>query len=560
MSLNITIPTPKQPEKNPNRNWKSWAMKEIYTGPDGTGAWVPNVHDLVWDRNSGWYEVASVDYTTGLSVLIPINMCKTGTGATEDDSLLVAGPGAVSQVYVLMVDTSVTPHVVKFDHRFYIPGTEAAYIKIFKTANISNGGDVISATFDSAGAMISENIALEKFYHGTALQRPRTGYLTEAVEAGELVSVVVYDRDGSKSSVFRMAVSLTNSIRDLNAEFNYVTSIELVSDFISKTDSNIVEIPQNMNIDSTLIKGRVNYLGKPSVVLPIDGSKFTLHGTKAYIPTVPNQVGDLVLSYKMSNNENGYGTTTDGIISRAYRIKTVDVDLRYSLKLFAIPYWSANKWNLRWYLTNLDRSILFDVTDKVSVATGSKAYDGNPTNKTIQNIQVSINWSQVASGNGYHHHVQNLKIKNNVPANELLAKVPNKDLNSYVTISYSDDLGFYNETYSAKVIRSGSNNVKLDISNGYSDIEVWLDNLYYKLAPLHLDTGEYQAPKPTHVRLSCGDFYRIIPINKVLEQIENVNLSGNGLQGLTLTMEFIQEAGVSDVELGVGYLILQQSA
>lgn len=558
MSLNITIPTPKQPEKNPNRRWSSWSIKEIYTGPDGTGAYVPNVEDLVWDRNSGWYEVASVDYSTGLSILVPLNMAKTGTGATEDDSLLVAGPGAFSQTYVLLVDTSVTPHVVKFDHRFFIPGSTAAYIKIFKTANISNGGDVISAMFDSAGAMVSENIPLEKFYHGTNLQRPRTGYLTERVENGDLVSVVIYDRDGSKTGVIRMAVSLTNSIRDLNADFNYVTSIELISEFVSKSDANMIEIPHNMNIDSTLIKGRVNYLGKPSVILPIDESKFMLHGTKAFVSTVPNQVGDLVLSYKVGNNENAYGTTADGVISRAYRIKTINADLRYSLKLFAIPYWNVNKWALKWYLTNLDRSILFDVTDKVAVATGSKAYDGNPENKTIQSIQVSINWSQVAAGNAYHHHVQNLKIKNNVPANEQLAKTANRDVNSYVIINYSDDIGFYNENVSAKATKVGVNNFTMNISNGQVDIENWLDNHYYKLAPLQLDSGEYQAPKPTHVRLSCNDFYRVIPIDKVLQDIENVNLVGNNVQGLTLTMEFIEEAGVHDVELGVGYMIIQQ--
>ena len=73
-SLNITIPTPLQPEKNPNRRFSTWARHEVYTGPNGTGAYLPNQHDLVCDRLTGYYEVSSVDMTTGLSILTPINV------------------------------------------------------------------------------------------------------------------------------------------------------------------------------------------------------------------------------------------------------------------------------------------------------------------------------------------------------------------------------------------------------------------------------------------------------------------------------------------------------
>ena len=84
----LSIPTPLQPEKNPNRRFYQWAREEIYTGPNGTGAYVPNQGDLVYDRQLGMFEVASVDYTTGLSILTPINLCNMGVGATEEDSLL----------------------------------------------------------------------------------------------------------------------------------------------------------------------------------------------------------------------------------------------------------------------------------------------------------------------------------------------------------------------------------------------------------------------------------------------------------------------------------------
>ena len=561
--MTLTIPTPSQPEKNPNRRFSQWAKSEVYTGPSGTGAYVPNPFDLVWDRLTGMYEVASVDYTTGLSILSPINICKTGMGATEEDALLSIGPGAASEAYVLLVDTSVIPHVVKFDHRFFIPGSEAAYVKIFKGTNVTGDGIVISAMFNVAGQMISENIPLESFYNNQTLQRPMTGYLTQAVPSGELVSVVVYDRDGGRYQTYRMVVSLTNSIRDLNAEYSYVTGIELVSDFISPTDANLLEIPQNMNLDATLIRGRVSHLGKPSTVLPIDGSKFVLHGMNSYIATVPNQEGDLVLTYKLGNNENGYGTTSDGLITKAYRIKTTNVDLRYTMKLFAVPMWASNLWTLRWFLYNLDRSMFFDVSDKVMVATGGTAYDGDPSNKNVQELRYAVNWNQVAVGNGYNYHVQTLKVKNNAPGSEPLSLAGDGNIRSYVTIGYSDDLEFFGKELSAKAYPKPSqpSRTNLSLANGYNDLAEWLDAHYYGLLPLHLDAAEIQPPMPTHVRLSCDGFYRVVDIEQIYFPIQDVNIPlAPSPQGKTLTMEFIQQNGLEELELAMGYLTIQHVA
>jgi hypothetical protein len=558
----LNNPTPSQPEKNPNRRFTVWAAKEIYTGPNGSGAYVPNQYDLVWNRNLGWYEVSSVDYTTGLAVLSAINIAKFGLGATEADALLSIGPGAATAAFVLLVDTSVVPHVAKFDPRFYIPGSEAAYVKIFKGADNTSGGNVISAMFNSAGAMTSENIPLENFYLGTNLKRPITGYLNQDVGSGELVTVAIYDRDGTRSGTYRLVVSLTDSVRDLNADFSYITGIELISDFMSKSDAGVLEIPQNMNLEATMVKGRVHRLGKPPIDLPVDGSKFNLYGMDAFVASIPNQEGDLVLTYKLDSSENAYNATSDGILPREYRIRTTDADLRYTLKLFAVPVWNSVKvrWKLTWYLYNLDRSILYAVTDKVVVATGSVAYDGDPANKNIQNIQMAINWQNVAAGNGYNYHVENLKIKNNMPATEALAVGGDASLRSYVNISYSDSLGYFGENASARISAgsTGSSMARLNIANGYLDLMDWLDAFYYELLPLYIDTAEFQAPEPTHVRLICDGFYRVIPIEDVLNPINSVNIAlSPSPQGKTLIMQFIQQNGLSELELAIGYMVLQ---
>ena len=558
----ISNPTPLQPERNPNRRFTEWLRAEVYTGPQGTGSYVPNKYDHVWDRNNGMFEVAEVDINTGLSVLVPINLCKTGMGATEEDALLSIGPGAASEAFVLIVDTSIIPHVANFDHRFFIPGSEAGYVKIFKGAEIQSGSEVISAMFNGAGQMTSENIPLEAFYHGTALKRPRSGFVTQALSAGELVSVVVYNADGSRSSVYRLVVALSNTYRDLNAEWSYVTGIELISDFLSATDANLIEIPQNMNLDATLIRGRVHFMGQASTTFPIDGSKFDLHGMGAFIPSVPNQVGDLVLTYKLGNNENAYGATEDGVITRPYRIKTINADLRYTFKLFAVPVWISNtaRWSMKWYLYNLDRVAMYDVTDKVIVSPGSSAYDGNPNNHALQTVQLSVNWSQVAVGNAYQHFSQTFKIRNNARANEPLSHGGDPLTRSYVTIVYSDELEAYNTALSAKVYpKPGQvNKTNLSISNGYLDLGEWLDAHYYALLPLQINSTEYNPPTPTHVRLSCGNFYRVIGLNEVLQPIEEINVPLSPTpQGKTLQLEFVQQNGLEEMELAMGYLTLE---
>ena len=43
---------------------------EIYTGPTGTGRYVPNIEDAVWDWTAGVFRVVDVNITTGLSTLV----------------------------------------------------------------------------------------------------------------------------------------------------------------------------------------------------------------------------------------------------------------------------------------------------------------------------------------------------------------------------------------------------------------------------------------------------------------------------------------------------------
>ena len=58
-----------QPIFDSNRGFREWLRSEIYTGPTGTGVYVPNVDDKVWDWVQGILRVVAVDMSTGLSTL-----------------------------------------------------------------------------------------------------------------------------------------------------------------------------------------------------------------------------------------------------------------------------------------------------------------------------------------------------------------------------------------------------------------------------------------------------------------------------------------------------------
>lgn len=560
----MAIPSPLQPEKNPNRRFSTWRSNEIYTGTNGTGAYVPNLNDLVFGINGGVYLVTEVDYTSGLSILSPTDIFNQAGGASVDDSLLSIGPGYVSEAFTILLDTTVVPHVMSFDHRFYIPGSEASYVKVFKGANISSNGTVISAMFNPAGQKTSENIPLESFNMGTALKRPVSAYSTNAILPGELLSVVVYNSAGVAQTKYRMVASISNAIRNLNAAYSHVTSIELVSDFISLTDNNLIEIPANMNLDATLMRGKVYRVGEAPVVLPIDGSRFMIHGLSAFVASIPGQYADVVLAYKLGSTESAYNTQYGDVLSRSYRVRTIASNNAFAFKLYAVPVWatSPNRWTLQWYLYNLDRDIMIDVTSLVTPATGSQVYDGNPGNQTVQNIQVSFNWQSVAVGNPYYYHTQALSIRNYTAASEILAITGDISQQSHIAIKYSDNIGYYGTQMKAKIFINPSNagQTNIDVSNGYETVNEWLDEYYFKLMPMNLLESEFDAPKPTHVRVSCGNFFRVIAIEDINQPIVHTGIPiSPSPQGKTLLMEYIQRSGAAEIELACGYMILEHT-
>lgn len=146
------------------RRFSVWHIREIYTGPTGTGIFVPNVDDMVMDWNSGVYRVAAVDhYRTNLSYLVKVNLNALGGGIDDGDIAVVTGPGANSNSFRVYINTEVTPHTMAIDSRVIWNGAANAYVKVFKGTDTSETtGVVISAMVSTNGNITSENIPLDR--------------------------------------------------------------------------------------------------------------------------------------------------------------------------------------------------------------------------------------------------------------------------------------------------------------------------------------------------------------------------------------------------------------
>lgn len=539
-----------EPIKSPGERFRFWNMTEIYTGPTGTGRYVPNIDDLALNwKDLSHYRCVHVDYTTGYSTWQRVNL-NNNTGVDETlDVITGVGSGYTFESFRVWVNTRKLPYTLHFDARLYIYGTKAAYIKVFIGNDITSTGRVISAIYNSSGVMTSENIPLELVrYNGDvtnkAVKTPINGYCTTTVNDGEILTAVVYATDGSILSACRLIAANSDAVRSLEASAKYVSNIELVSPYLSKTKADTLEYPLNMLVQSGSLKGRVRYSDGTSKEYAVDGVKFSLMGIDGYIASEVGQEFPLILKYTLSDGEYAFGVSEpvpERSRTRNYKLETINSDDDYSVKIFVVPEWlSTGKWGLRYYLYSLDRDAVHDITKFVELGSESPVFNGGNYD-SVQELTIAFNMLNLGTSYNYYRQVQRFRIQLYRPATDTTA-------NTYYTLGYNTDLNYGS---GVKARASGSTNAyTLDISFGHQEINDWLQYTYRSTSPLRYTQTEATAPKPTHVRLRIGDTWlREVPIANVLANITNV--SAAIAQGTLLRLEFFKRNGDVDSELGV---------
>lgn len=555
------------PISDPNRTFRVWAKKDIYTGENTGGAYVPNVDDMVWDWNTGIWRVVAVDYSTGLSTLLFYNRDLEAQGVTENDILIGIGPGNNTEAYRVFVDHTVTPHTLAVDSRLHYKGTTVSKVRLFRGTDFTSASNtVISSFYDQSGTLLGDTIPVELVampapdtlpeatIMNYAIKTPMVGYTNYTLLDGEPVTCVAYDDAGGVRSIARLMVQNSSFVRTTNAAMKYITSIELNSPFISNSDASVLEVPVNLPIASLDLKAKVYYSNGDAVELPVDGTKFRVLGLDSVSTTIPAQKIPVMLQYSIGLNEYSFNTNTGygEKVNAHYSIITKDVEGAYGIKLFPYPTWDATNrvYTLRWFIYTMERNVWYEVTGLVEGVTNTPGYNPLAYN-TIQELNVAVNMRSVSGAYKNYRHSQLVGVYLKGPLidntsswliyHELGAS-GNTLLPPNLTVPYGNNI-WANSTQIA-----GSNLKQLDVSAGITSKLLWVDNLYRRTNPIADSRVEVRPPDPTHFYIRVGNTEIFRSIDQFNEPVE---LEHDLQDGELVLLRFIRRLPTKDLELSI---------
>ena len=542
------------PVYNPNGLWKMWSIHELWNGTIGTSRFVPNIDDYAIDPATyTTYHVTAIDPVTLIPTLVEIRPANMSFSFSGLDVLLGVGPGTPSDTYRVYIDQGVLPYKLSVDARLRVNGTMCSYCKIFKGADLTASGHVISRIYDNSGNFITNNIPLEVVSMDNvtnyAVKVPAQAACIEALLDNEILTAVFYTADGHVVSKRQLLVENSSFIRSLNASQRYVTHINLECPFISTTLARTIEFPLNIPITALNLIGVVNYSNGESVRMPVDGTKFKVFGLEQYVSTIVGQTIPLVLAYNLSVGEAAYaGVSASGnMITEGYTMKTTNPNNAYTVKLFGYPVWISDVigYSVKWYMLNLDRNIFFDVTGMVSFATSTGAFDPKAYG-ILQRKQVSINLRDISGSFKPYIHSQVVDITLNSPPSG--RSTPWLVATDYVPgrLNYGAN--------AVAILSAGTTNV-INISASNLNYVDWLNSVYYNTWPLINPSIETSPPEPTHFQIMQG-------VSLVEFPITNWNLPLNvtfsPAINSTIGIKFIRRTGSGDLQLSIGSMLVVQ--
>jgi hypothetical protein len=536
-----------------------WALSELFMGSaisPGDHRYVGKIGDLVVDTDLFlWYIITNIDLATLAPTLVEKTAPVSSGAPTDEDILLGTGPGTTNDAFRVYVDTSVNPHTVAVDAACELKGSLISYVRIFRGADLTDQGNILSLIYDSAGNIVGDKIPLEKVLvpSGTnvAIWAVPVCYTMQEPPNGEQVTIVGYSDAGGVVYKRSLTVENTAFIRAPNAATKYITGISLECPFLSTSDPRVINLPQNVLLPGLNMMGVVHYSDGSIIKMPVDGTKFTLLGLDAYLATVVGQQVSVVLRYQLSAGEVAYTLQVGQVpqISETYKVVTAVEDNAYSVKLFGYPEWldSISGYRLRWWMYTGNRDVVYDVTGLVDYSQSPAPF--NPTlYGAQQTIVVGLNLNAVNGSYRNFRHVQTETLALIGPGTQRTTnwqiyfdqnQIPPYGINNHA------DLTFVN-----------SNLYHLKYDMGETDVNAWLARVYIAARPL-IDPTKEQAPlTPTHFRIKYGAFDYVFPISQFgAEQIVGNGLNNND----TLYIEFLFRTPDTDLQLAIAGLPIYQT-
>ena len=514
------------PSYNPEGLWKTWALNEIFTGDVGSKRYVPKINDHVIEPVTNTrYRVKSLNQITLVAELETIGG-NNSLALSSTDMLFATGPGWPSQAYRIFLDDTVFPYRLDIDAFLSIRTVNAAYAKIVY-GSVFGSHEVISQVFDAAGVFVTDKVgldllAVEPGWENHHIKSVKTCNCVKKFVNGDTLSVVTYSSDGHVLNTTSLSVVNSNFIRDLNSPRKYITHISLRSPFVSETNPELLLLPLNWTKASMNIMGVVHYSNGSEAELPIDGRKFTLRGLDQLLSSIPGHDFDMELHYALEPTESTYHETSsfNNGINTHIRVRLVDSNFSYSVKLFAYPHWdtASQGFKLKWFMFNLERNFFKDVSGNVKFASSSNLFDGYSFGST-QRLQVTLNLRDVIPTYKPFVHTQIVEVS-------LYGRPTDFPTPWTVKHNLTDKRAFGG---GLKAIRLFPNTIS--IKSLQQNYEEWLTRLYKETFPLS-ETPEDNTffIEPSHFQIVHGGRTTCFPIESWSEDLvlpEVVNMYDN---------------------------------
>jgi len=500
------------PVYQPDGRWAIWSIHEIYMGDIGENRVIPKVSDYVVEPETGsTYIVSTLNNITYIPTLSPINLQNT-----VSTDYLISSTGDNYRIYY---DKSVVPYTLAVDGLLRVYSSTASYARIYQGSFI-DPTKIISRRYDNNGNFIGDNIPLVLVAYNShdnyAIKSIPTCNTLQELQDGEGCIVVVFDNAGKVLAKVSCILEETTFVAQAYAEQKYITQIFMKSPFISVSQQNEINYPVNLPIISFNPIGVVQYNDASQVEFPVDGDKFRLYGLDQFVSTIIGHRVPLVLSYRMDPTEAALASVDSDnyYVTRPYSLIVTNANTSYNVKLFVYPVWvdSLNGYRLKAYLMNLDRNVLFDVTNIIGISTNSSSF--NPLGYGItQRITFSIELSSVSGIYNSYLHVQTVDIVLRGPCNDTsLSNIWEVGNQVPSTVPY------YGTNLRATL--DNTNNKKITIDNGITTVDQFISRLYSSTSPLFNPVTETSPIEPTDIEVRWGNDKITVPIeeyNKVFE-------------------------------------------
>lgn len=527
---------------------------KVWTGPLGTGTYLPNPDDLIVDYSTNTFErVLSTDYTNFTYTSEPF----IPVGVENEDGVLNGLAPTATDSYRIYIDDSTHPATLLIDGRMTVSGADYDGVRIFRGTDISETGEVISG-YRINGTVKSDVIplTLASVVGNKTVKVPLAGICTKDVENGDVCTLVFYTADSNVGVIRRASIIKTNLVMAMESPALQVLSVTLKSPYISKDDSTVLEIPINLPFADIPLSAEVKYSNGKTNTLTVGSGRASLKGLpnagatdSAMITSTSGIKIPLMLSYRLSSNESYVGEMAGNTINVPYTAVTTTADGAYSVKLFVVPRWLDvdNGYHLDYYLCDLDRGNVYDASAAVSLGENSANYD--PTGYGyVQKLIVKVDLSKISTTYVTHTHAQSFNL--------VLNQAGNASGDSY-EIEYLPNSPSYGENIEAFYKYSNANYWLLDISCKAESKAEWLERLYSRLYPLYDVKSEEAAPEPTHVYVTVGS--KVYPIS-VDNWMDAINIDFSISSGQTVLLKWVQRTAHDELVLAIGSMIAHEVA